>query len=580
MRVDEKIPPRRLGRYILHERMARGGMAEVYRATLSGEGGFERAVAVKCIHPDLAGDPALEERFIQEARTVGALHHANIVQVLELGRERDGTLFIAMELIEGRDLRDVLRRARALGTPVPLPLAAYVVSEVAKGLAYAHRATGPDGRPMGVVHRDVTPRNILIGFHGEVKVIDFGIAKGTVRTLFSDPSVWKGKLGYMSPEQLECAEVDHRSDIYTLGLVLFEMVAGRRLFERDTGDPSLVDVRAFERLDLRAELPGAPKELVRALRRSLALRPKDRYARADLLLKDLQPLLIVGRGLYGATDVGQLMERLYAHEIHDSDVQFPTLIDLTEREEETLPARPFPRKARPPSAAATEPARSDLGAAPRTPGPAALRAARPSRPSSATLRTSRRPRRIPSRVGAIALGALVSASVAAALVIVAPSLRDPARPWVDPHGTADLVQPVRGSLGDERPVAPAVERYGFLTLDVVGPGSEAGARIFIDGQLVGDAPLLAHRLPLGTHEIEAIAADAVAAGTPPRGATTLLRIRPSHTRERPLRRVLLLRELPAESEPTPSADPAAPGSAQDAPPGAGPPSASLPPFGA
>src|SRR5262245_29428510 len=127
MRMGQQIPPRRLGRYILHERMAQGGMAEVYRATLSGEGGFERAVAVKCIHPGLRYDPAFESRFINEARTVGQLHHANIVQVLELGRESDGTLYIAMELLEGRDLRDVLHRARALQIALPTAFAVYVV---------------------------------------------------------------------------------------------------------------------------------------------------------------------------------------------------------------------------------------------------------------------------------------------------------------------------------------------------------------------------------------------------------------------------------------------------------------------
>ena len=293
------------GRYHLLELVARGGMAEVFKAKARGVEGFEKVVVIKRILPELAANPRFVEMFVQEAKLAVHLSHANIVQVFDLGRA-EGTYFIAMEYVAGYDLSRVLRRARRHGRAMGPELAAHVAAEVAKGLDHAHRRRDASGRPMGIVHRDVSPHNVLLSFEGEVKLTDFGIAKA--RTIVEDPAgsgVLKGKYAYMAPEQARDEDVDARADLFSLGVVLYEMLAGRNPLLADSDYETLQRVRAGRFEPLRAVAPELPEELLQIVERAMAPDREARYPTAADLHEDLVRYLFgtgrrVGRPRCGA----------------------------------------------------------------------------------------------------------------------------------------------------------------------------------------------------------------------------------------------------------------------------------------
>lgn len=221
--------PAPFGKYLLTQMIAVGGMAEVYRAKIFGASGFEKEMVVKRILPRYARNPNFVQMLIDEAKIAVSFSHGNIVPIYELG-EFEGSYYIAMEFVEGRTVLDVLRDAHSKRHPVPWAYCLGVGAEVAKGLAYAHSRTGPDGRPLGLVHRDINPRNIVITPAGEVKILDFGIARASTKRHQTASGVIKGTPGYMSPEQMYGHAVDARSDIYCLGILVYELLTLRRLF--------------------------------------------------------------------------------------------------------------------------------------------------------------------------------------------------------------------------------------------------------------------------------------------------------------------------------------------------------------
>jgi serine/threonine protein kinase len=224
--------PTTFGKYFLTRRIAVGGMAEVYAAKLYGADGFEKDLVIKQILPQHARDPEFVQSFVAEAKIAVGLSHANIVAIYELGRV-DGTYFIAMELVDGLDTFALLEAARRHQVPVPVGSAVRIVEEVAHGLDYAHRRRGPDGAPLGLVHRDLNPRNVLVSRDGDVKILDFGIAKtapGVADMPKTRAGVVKGTTGYMSPEQAAGREIDARTDIYQAGLLLYELLTGTPVF--------------------------------------------------------------------------------------------------------------------------------------------------------------------------------------------------------------------------------------------------------------------------------------------------------------------------------------------------------------
>jgi serine/threonine protein kinase len=279
--------PTSLGRYKLLERISVGGMAEIFRAKAQGDAGFEKVVALKRILPHMADDQEFVDMFIDEARTVAQLSHANICQIFEFGEE-EGIYYLTLELVEGKDLKRIMEYHRIRNRALPLNVALHVVIKVCEALDYAHHCIGADGQPMNIVHRDVSPQNILVSYGGEVKLIDFGIAKAMGRLTKTQAGSIKGKFGYMSPEQVSGKPIDLRSDIFACGTILYELIANDRLFKAETDIATMQMVRkaAFKPLSL--VKPDAPPKLDRILQRALNREPEFRYATADDLLEDLE----------------------------------------------------------------------------------------------------------------------------------------------------------------------------------------------------------------------------------------------------------------------------------------------------
>jgi serine/threonine protein kinase len=280
----------RFGQYRLEERVAVGGMAEVWRASMSGLEGFRKTVAIKKILPHLADNEDFVAMFIDEAKLAAQLNHENLVDIYDLGKI-DSDYFIAMEFVDGKDLRSILNCLRRVGDRMPLGLALFIGAKTAGALEYAHTRRDADGEPLGLVHRDVSPRNILIGYGGNIRLCDFGVAKAVSSVVQTEIGALKGKLQYMSPEQASGTRVDARSDIFSLGSVLFELVTGRRLFVEDTEISLLEAVRRGVVDEPQEVEPSLPEDLNRVLLKALEKDPTDRYQSAGALQRELEDML-------------------------------------------------------------------------------------------------------------------------------------------------------------------------------------------------------------------------------------------------------------------------------------------------
>ncbi len=264
------------GRYMLQRLLARGGMGEVYLASLIGVAGFEKKCVIKKIRADLASDETFIERFLNEGRTLVALTHSNIVQIFDMGEE-NGEYYLAMEYVQGGDLRHLLKQIPT--HRIPLNIAIGVAMETLKGLSYAHRATDGNGHALGIVHRDVSSSNILISSQGEVKLIDFGIAKA--KTIESVSGVVQGKFAYMSPEQARGESLDKRTDLFSLGIVLYEMICGVRPFDGDSDLQALERIKSGDYRPVSQFNDDADKAFEAILAKALNRDREKRYATAD-----------------------------------------------------------------------------------------------------------------------------------------------------------------------------------------------------------------------------------------------------------------------------------------------------------
>ena len=340
------------GNYNLLEKVAVGGMAELFKARQRGVHNFEKIVAIKRILPHLSDSDEFVRMFIDEAKLAAQLSHPNIVQIYDLGKA-SGSYYIAMEYVDGRDLRNLLRKVREYKLPMPEALAATVIMKVASALDYAHRKRAIDDKELKLVHRDVSPQNILISYEGAVKLVDFGIAKAASKTIQTQSGSLKGKLLYMSPEQALGLALDGRSDLYSLGLVLAELLTGVRCFQADSELGVLEKVRQGKVVDVRSINPGISVEMGAILGKVLQKDLDQRYASARLLERDLKALL--ARQGYEPTE-------------HDLAEYVNTLLKGTREESESLlstrfgpPAetapvpRPEPRPQAPSASAPTTP---------------------------------------------------------------------------------------------------------------------------------------------------------------------------------------------------------------------------------
>jgi len=271
--------PKSVGRYQILDRLAVGGMAELFKATLTGDHGFEKLVAIKKILPHLATDKSFVEMFIDEARITAQLDHRHIVQVFELGTDAD-TPYIAMQYVDGLDVLGLLRECARAQIRLTADLAALIARDVLDALDYAHNALDTSGRPLGIVHRDISPGNVLLSWRGDIKLTDFGIARAAERRHKTEAGTLKGKYGYMSPEQVSGGEVDARSDLFSVGILLAEMVMARRLFT-STNDLDILLMVRDARLDrLHKYAAEFPVELRLLTTRALQRRPEDRWQSA------------------------------------------------------------------------------------------------------------------------------------------------------------------------------------------------------------------------------------------------------------------------------------------------------------
>jgi eukaryotic-like serine/threonine-protein kinase len=283
-------------RYRITERIAAGGMAEVFRGVAESLQGFRKNVAIKRVLPALTKNTKFVTMFLDEARLSLFLQHANIVQVFDIGHA-DDTYFIVMEFVEGVDLKAILEWRRRIGRRLTIGQTIYVIMEVCKGLAYAHDLTHPEtGELLHIVHRDVSPANVLLSRNGEIKLADFGLAKAASQVESTDPGVVKGKMSYLSPEAARGENVDHRSDIFSVGILLYEMLTSKRLFYGDTDYQTVELVRNAKIPPIAAQNPEVEPEFEEICRKALARRMEDRFQSAT----DLQDALahyLFSRGL-------------------------------------------------------------------------------------------------------------------------------------------------------------------------------------------------------------------------------------------------------------------------------------------
>ncbi|MCA9520742.1 MAG: serine/threonine protein kinase [Myxococcales bacterium] len=297
------------GRFEILERIGSGGMAEIFRAKATGVDGFEKICVIKRILPILSRDDEFISMFISEAKLSAGLQHPNIVQIYELC-QIDGQHCIVMEWVPGPDLKKVLRKAHKSGVRVPLPLALHIAREVAKGLQFAHTARGLDRKPLNIIHRDVSPSNIILSDNGSVKIMDFGIAKASIHDHHTRVGTLKGKLGYMSPEQIMTRPVTPATDVFSLGVVLTEVIAGRRLFNRDNELETLLAIRDVNPAEVMRELE-IPPSVRPVLERALAREPQDRYSTARALMDGISANLRESGWHVGEEDVQEFLVYVY-----------------------------------------------------------------------------------------------------------------------------------------------------------------------------------------------------------------------------------------------------------------------------
>lgn len=266
-------------KYQILEKIDSGGMAEIYKAKAISIQGIEKVVAIKRILPSICKNKKFVTMFLDEARLSMHLAHANVVQVFDLGRSED-SYFIVMEFVDGYNLRRIFQRANEVGQRIPLKIALFIITEMLKGLGHAHELKDSSNRPLGIVHRDVSPANVLISKSGEVKLTDFGLAKAITQVELTDPGIVKGKFSYLSPEAIEGKRVDNRADIFSTGIVLWELLANRRLF---LGRTEMETIEAIEKLDvpsLQLFNPEVTIDLENIIKRALERKPKKRFASA------------------------------------------------------------------------------------------------------------------------------------------------------------------------------------------------------------------------------------------------------------------------------------------------------------
>jgi TolA-binding protein len=308
-----KADPIRFGKYLLLEKVATGGMAELYKAKITGIQGFEKLIAIKRILPHLASEEELVTSFIDEAKLAALLHHQNIVQIYDFGSIED-SYYIAMEYLLGKDLRLVMRKANLAGKPLRLETTLLIVSRICAALEYSHGLKDFQGKPLNIIHRDISPANILLTYDGNVKIVDFGIAKAATQSHLTQAGMIKGKVAYMSPEQAAGETIDYRSDIFSTGIILYELATGMPMFQGDTLQ-ILNLVRNAKFTPAGQVRPELPEKFHAILDRALAKEREARYQSAGDMLADIEELMYQMSARTSPRQVADYMRVLFEEEI-------------------------------------------------------------------------------------------------------------------------------------------------------------------------------------------------------------------------------------------------------------------------
>ncbi|MBU8895681.1 protein kinase [Corallococcus sp. M34] len=426
-----------MGRYLLTRKLATGGMAEVFLAKTAGPMGFEKLLVVKRILPHLAEDPQFVEMFLSEAKLVAKLDHPNIVQIFDFGQEEDA-YFIAMEYVEGPNLRALFKRALQQGRRIPLELSTRIVALACEGLAYAHElCDSRTGEPLSIVHRDISTDNLLVSRSGNVKVMDFGIAKAANASQHTRSGILKGKLGYMAPEYLMGQPASARSDLYALGVVLYELVTGRKPFEGESDAQLMRAVLQEPLIDVRELSPETPEALALVIDQALAREPENRYASCHALQAALDDLLLQWGRRVGMREIGNQVKEL-----------FPTLPSDESAPPPSSPSSPSTPSARVNTSRTPRPVSSVSGVASHT--EATHQSASKAAPEHVV--TAALPRRSASRPWVAGLGILAGLGLAASAGAWWAN-RNHAEPT--PVAQADAPRPAAGAQGTAPGAPPA-----------------------------------------------------------------------------------------------------------------------------
>src|SRR5262245_47064383 len=383
--------PLRIGRYEVISHLATGGMAQIYLARQTGLGSFERHVVLKTILRERAQDQRFVTMFLDEAKLAATLNHQNVAQVYEVD-QADGAYFMAMEYVHGENARAILETTIRRGWTIPLELAVMIISGAAAGLHHAHERRGKNGQPLNIVHRDVSPANIMVGYDGSVKVLDFGIAKAEERATKTVGGTIKGKYGYMSPEQCKGKPIDRRSDIFALGIVLYELTTLRRAFKGNDDFETMKRIVAGDVILPSVAVPGYPRELEAIVLTAMANDMNGRFQTAQEMIEALDAFAVRAKLTGSNTAMGRFMVQLFGSKrepwvegIGSERTQVSDLADDPEAEEKT---KLIEERGSPSSRAPTAPAAGARGSGnvPTQPPPVQWQGDRPPDPIPTTSR--------------------------------------------------------------------------------------------------------------------------------------------------------------------------------------------------
>ncbi len=443
----------KVGRYDVLFPLASGGMASVYVGRLSGLAGFQRLVAIKIIHAHLARETAFVQMFLDEARLAAGIHHPNVGEIMEVG-EDDGLLFMVGELVMGQSLAEMFRRASHMGIKISDDVSAWIISRVCLGLHAAHELQDHAGRALKLVHRDVSPKNILISYNGSVKLIDFGVAHAQGRLSHTDAGTLKGKIGYMPPEQIMGKKVDRRGDLFSLGVVLYKMVTGRAPFQGESDGERIHKILQGNFKPPRKVMPALDGVLEDIILRAMTTKPEERFSTAAQMTSDLESYLRTRTASVGSLQMADLMKELFEEDIFEFQYRLQTAPKESAGGGEDLlvpgrGAKAGSDQSEPPTAAGT---------------PAAI--------EHGTIRTKRS-----SNLGlGIGIAGALLAIVAIVLVVI-PMISEPDKvaPAVVPPPPVAEPEP---KIEEKIPVVEEVKPPSKITLDIM----PANAVISVDGK--------------------------------------------------------------------------------------------------